>query len=381
MPVYRRADIVMARGEGCYLFDESGKRYLDFASGIAVNALGHGHKHVVATLKSQADTLWHCSNMYRIPQQEKLAARLVEATFADTVFFCSSGTEAVEAGLKILRRAQAPKFRVITFEGGFHGRTFAGISAGGNEKAREGYAPLLPGFDRVPFGDLAAVKAAVTKETAGMLIEAVQGEGGIRAAAPEFLQGLRKLCDEHNLLLMMDEVQCGMGRTGKLFAYEHAGITPDLVSVAKGIGAGFPLAALLATEKAAANMTPGSHGSTYGSNPLAMSVGNAVLDVMLEPGFLEHVNAMGGVLKASLEELAERHPHLITEVRGEGLMLGLKTSVSNYALADKLRAAGLLTAPAAGDSVIRILPPLVINRSHVEEAASILNHTLKGGFA
>ncbi len=381
MPVYRRADIVMARGEGCYLFDESGKRYLDFATGIAVNALGHGHPRVVAALKEQADKLWHCSNMYRIPQQEKLAARLVEATFADTVFFCSSGTEAVEAGLKIMRRAQAPRFRIITFEGGFHGRTFAGISAGGNEKAREGYAPLLPGFDRVKFDDLAAVEAAITKETAGVLIEAIQGEGGIRAASKEFLRGLRKLCDEHGLLLMMDEVQCGMGRSGKLFAYEHAGITPDLVSVAKGIGNGFPLAALLSTAAAAEKMTPGSHGSTYGSNPLAMSVGNAVLDVMLAPGFLENVKEMGAVLKESLEELAGRHPHLVTEVRGEGLMLGLKTSVSNYALADKLRAAGLLTAPAAGDLIIRILPPLVIGKEHVEEAVSILNHTLKGGLS
>jgi acetylornithine/N-succinyldiaminopimelate aminotransferase len=381
MPVYRRSDIVMSRGEGAYLFDEAGKRYLDFATGIAVNALGHGHPHVVAALKAQADVLWHCSNMYRIPLQEKLAERLVAATFADTVFFCSSGTEAVEAGIKIIRKyhyaSGSNRQRIITFEGGFHGRTYAGISAGGNDAAREGFGQLLPGFDRVKFDDIDAVKAAITPETAGILIEAVQGEGGVRAASPAFLQGLRALCDEHGMLLMMDEVQCGMGRTGTLFAFEQAGIKPDVVSTAKGIGTGFPLAATLTTERAASGMTPGSHGSTYGSNPLAMSVGNAVLDIMLAPGFFTHVQEMGTALKAALMEVAASFPHIITEVRGYGLMLGIKTSISNYALAANLRANGLLTAPAVGDGVIRILPPLIITKEHISQATTILNDTLK----
>ena len=381
MPVYRRCDIIMERGEGCYLFDAEGKRYLDFATGIAVNALGHGHPHLVAALQEQAAKLWHCSNMYRIPGQERLAARLVAATFADTVFFCSSGAEAVEAGIKLIRRyhyaaGRPARNRIITFEGGFHGRTFAGISAGGNARAREGYAPLLPGFDHVPFGDLAAVEAAITQETAGILIEAVQGEGGVRVAKPEFLQALRALCDTNGLLLMMDEVQCGMGRTGTLLAFEQAGIVPDVSTIAKGIGGGFPLAATLATERAASAMTPGTHGSTYGSNPLAMAVGNAVLDVMLEPGFLPQVRAMGEALKSALQAVAQEFPARITEVRGVGLMLGLRVAGDHYTLADRLRARGLLTAPAVNDNVIRILPPLIIEQSHIEEACAVLRDTL-----
>lgn len=381
MPVYRRSGLVMVRGEGCALFDADGKRYLDFATGIAVNALGHGHPHVVQALKTQADRLWHCSNLYRIPGQERLAERLVAVSFADTVFFCSSGVEAVETGLKIIRRyhytnGQPKRHRIVTFEGGFHGRTFAGISAGGNAAAREGYTPLLPGFDRVPFNDISVVESAVTAETAGILIEAVQGEGGVRAADPAFLKGLRQLCDREGLLLMMDEVQCGMGRSGMLFAFEQAGITPDLAATAKGIGNGFPLGALLATERASACMTPGSHGSTYGSNPLAMSVGNAVLDVMLAPGFFEHVRVMGKALKTMLEDVAGECPRHITEVRGVGLMLGLRVTVPNAELAAKLRARGLLTAPSVGDNVIRILPPLIIERAHVDEAAAILRAVL-----
>lgn len=371
MPVYRRADVAMVRGEGCYLFDDSGKRYLDFATGIAVNALGHGHPHVVRALTQQAEVLWHCSNMYRIPLQEKLAERLVDATFADSVFFCSSGTEAVEAGIKMLRRAQFPRFRIITFDGGFHGRTYAGISAGGTEKAREGFAPLLPGFDRVAFGDIAAVEAAITAETAGVLIEPVQGEGGVRVASAEFLRGLRALCDKRGLLLMLDEVQCGMGRTGALFAHEQAEIAPDILTAAKGIGNGFPLAAVLATERVAKHMTPGSHGSTYGSNPLAMAVGNAVLDVMLASGFFAGVQVAAISLRAALERLPG-----VEEVRGMGLMLGLKVAGDHYALAARLRENGLLTAPAAGEAVIRILPPLVIGQKEIDEAADILHRTL-----
>ncbi|MBV8938223.1 MAG: aspartate aminotransferase family protein [Alphaproteobacteria bacterium] len=384
MPVYRRSDIQMVRGEGCYLFDENGRRYLDFATGIAVNALGHCHPHLVAALKQQADTLWHCSNLYRIPQAEELASRLVEATFADSIFFCSSGAEAVECGIKILRRfhhaaANPQRQRIIVFEGGFHGRTMAGISAGGNEHAREGYQPLLPGFDRVAFNDLAAVERAVTPETAGILLEPVQGEGGVRVAAPAFLRGVRQLCDRQGLLLMLDEVQCGMGRTGTLFAHETAGIAPDVMAAAKGIGGGFPLAACLATARAAACMTPGSHGSTYGANPLAMAVGNAVMDIIYDKKFMLNVREIGKILQESLEAISTRFPARIETVRGTGLMLGLKTRGAPYALADALRANGLLTAPTAGDAVIRILPPLIITQAEVDEAAMILEQTLAEG--
>lgn len=381
LPVYRRSDIVMARGEGCYLFDDTGKRYLDFATGIAVNALGHCHPSVTHALKEQADTLWHCSNLYRVPALERFASKLVDATFADTVFFCSSGTEAVEAAVKMIRRHHWAKgngrWRIITFEGGFHGRTYTGISAGGNDKAREGFAPLLEGFDRVAFGDLAAVERAVSAETAAIMIEPIQGEGGIRVAGAEFLRGLRALANRHGLLLMCDEVQCGMGRSGTLFAHEQAGIAPDLMTVAKGIGNGFPLAALLATEHAASAMTPGSHGSTYGANPLAMRVGEAVLEVMLAPGFLPNVREMGEALSGMLQRLAERFPRVIAEVRGRGLMLGLRVHGDHYALAGQLRQAGLLTAPAVSDAVIRILPPLILGQAQIDEAESIFSSLLE----
>ena len=378
LPVYRRSDIVIARGEGPYLFSPDGTRYLDFAAGIAVNALGHCHPHVVKALKSQADILWHCSNMYRMPGLERLADRLTDATFADRVFFCNSGTEAVECGLTMIRKYHASasgkgkkRYRVITMAGGFHGRTLACISAGGNEIARKGYEPLMDGFDRAEFNNLASVEALIGDETAGILVEAIQGEGGIRCATPEFMRGLRALADKHGLLLFVDEVQCGMGRTGHMFAYEHAGITPDIVSVAKGIGNGFPLGACLATKQAASGMTPGSHGSTYGGNPLAMAVGNAVLDVLLAPGFFEHVKDMGALLKTRMMELVQDFPQLLKEVRGEGLMLGLKAAVPHTEMVAKLRAARLLTAPAE-DNVIRITPPLVIEREHVDEAMEIL---------
>ncbi|MDE3038048.1 MAG: aspartate aminotransferase family protein [Pseudomonadota bacterium] len=402
LPVYRRSNITITRGEGAYLFAEDGTRYLDFAAGIAVNALGHCHPQVVAALKKQADVLWHCSNMYRMPGLERLADRLTEATFADKVFFCNSGAEAVECGLKMIRKyfstfpwsgevaessdaggsIPAPaipppggggRYRIITVEGGFHGRTLACISAGGNDIARRGYAPLMDGFDRVEFNNLKAVEAAITPETAAILAEPIQGEGGIRETSIEFLRGLRALCDGHGLLLFLDEVQCGMGRTGALFAHEQAGITPDIVSVAKGIGNGFPLAACLATDRAASGMTPGSHGSTYGSNPLAMAVGNAVLDVMLAPGFFARVEKIGAALKAGLEELAQDFPALIAEVRGRGLMLGLKTRVPPLDMVEKWRAAKLLAAPAE-DNVIRITPPLIITETHVQEALRIMRN-------
>ena len=379
IPVYRRADIAMQRGEGSWLFDTSGKRYLDFATGIAVNALGHSHPALVAALQAQASQLWHCSNMYRIPEQERLAARLTNAADMDAAFFCSSGGEAVEAGLKMLRRTQhrQGRNRVITFQGGFHGRSFAGISAGGNEKARQGYAPLLPGFDQVAFGNITALEAAITPQTAGILIEPIQGEGGVYAADTVFLQDLRRLADAHGLLLMCDEVQCGMGRSGALFAYQLAGIRPDIVSVAKGIGNGFPLGATLVTRPVADAMTPGSHGSTYGSNPLAMAVGNAVLDVMLAEGFFEAVQTRSALLHAELNALVTRFPALLKAVRGVGLMIGLVTQVDNYALADRLRDAGLLTAPAAGDKVVRILPPLNVAEEEIHHAISLLQTVLK----
>lgn len=379
LPVYRRSDLTIVRGEGVYLYDDAGKRYLDFASGIAVNALGHCHPHLVNALQEQAATLWHCSNLYRMPGQRRLAERLVAATFADTAFFCSSGTEAVEAGVKMIRRyfyakGEAHRHRIITLEGAFHGRTFVGISASGHPQAVAGYAPLLPGFDHVPFGDLAALEAAITPDTAAILLEPVQGEGGIRVLPDAYLRSARALCDRHGLLLFLDEVQCGMGRTGKLFAHEWTGVTPDLMAVAKGIGNGFPLAALLATERAASGMSPGSHGSTYGANPLAMAVGNAVLDVMQEVSFFDNLSEISDYLVSSLRRLQGELPHIIREVRGRGLMLAiaLVDGIDYRAFADSLRHKGLLTSPAVSPQVIRILPPLIITRAQVDEAVAAL---------
>jgi acetylornithine/N-succinyldiaminopimelate aminotransferase len=376
LPVYRRSDIVIAKGEGAYLFSPEGTRYLDFASGIAVNALGHGHPHLVAALKTQADTLWHCSNMYRTEGLFRFADRLAALSFADQIFFGSSGSEAVEAGLKMIRKyhdatGNPERYRVITMSGGFHGRSLACISAGGNEVARNGYTPLVDGFDRATFNDLASVEALIGNQTAGILVEPLQGEGGINLATPEFLQGLRALADKHGLLLFFDEVQCGMGRMGSLFAYEQFGVTPDIMSVAKGIGGGFPLSACLVTAKVGAVMTPGSHGSTYGANPLAMAVGNAVLDVMLEAEFLPRVRRVGTYLEQGLRALVERFPQQLEQVRGKGLMLGLKVRTPLMPMVDALRAAGLLTAPCE-NNVIRLLPPLIIEQAHADEALSII---------
>lgn len=380
LPVYRRSDIRMVRGQGSYLVDDAGKKYLDFAIGIGVNALGHGHPRVVEALKKQADQLWHCSNYYYHEGVETLAAKLVKHTFADTVFFCSTGTEAVECAVKMARRyfyslslrERALRHRIITFEGGFHGRSFMGISAGGNETARVGYAPLLDGFDRVAFKDIEAVKAAITEETAGILCEPIQGEGGIIEAEIDFLKALRTLADEHGILLITDEVQSGMGRSGTLFAFEASGIEPDICATAKGIGNGFPLAACLATERVGQCMTPGSHGSTYGANPLAMAVGNAVLDVMLEDGFLQEAQQKSAYYKAELQKLAAQFPVTIQAVRGRGFMLGLHIKGDHYALAETLRGAGLLTAPCAGDSVIRLYPPLTVDKSELSESIALL---------
>jgi acetylornithine/N-succinyldiaminopimelate aminotransferase len=371
MPVYPRSPVRPVRGEGVYLYGEGGEKYLDFASGIAVNLLGHGHPHLTEAIKRQAETLIHVSNLYGSPQGEALAQRLVDLTFADTVFFTNSGAEAVECAIKTARRyhhhhGRPEKNVLITFSNAFHGRTMATISATDQSKLRDGFAPLLAGFTFVAFDDLDAARAAVDERTAGFLLEPVQGEGGIRPASPAFMQGLRRLCDEHDLMLVLDEVQCGVARTGTLFAYEQYGIQPDILASAKGIGGGFPMGACLATEKAAAGMVVGTHGSTYGGNPLAMAAGSAVLDVVANEEFLAHVRRMGERLRGALEQMIPNHDHLFESVRGLGLMLGIKMKTDSRALVTYLRDQGLLTV-AAGDNVLRILPPLVIEDSHVAE--------------
>jgi acetylornithine/N-succinyldiaminopimelate aminotransferase len=366
---YLRAPLRFTRGEGVWLIAEDGERYLDFAAGVAVNSLGHAHPHLVAALKDQADKVWHLSNLYEVPGQESLGRRLTDATFADKVFFTNSGAEALECAIKTARRyhfakGHAGKYHIITFDGAFHGRTIATIAAGGQEKYIEGFGPKAPGFLKVPFGDIGAVKDAITEETAAILIEPVQGEGGIRSVPKEFMQELRQLCDEYGLLLILDEVQSGVGRTGRLFAHEWAGVTPDIMAVAKGIGGGFPLGACLATNEAAAGMVAGTHGSTYGGNPLAMAVGNAVLDVVLEESFLEHVRDVALVFRQGLAALKDRFPEVIEDVRGEGLLLGIKAKVPVADLLKAIRAEKLLGVPA-GDNVLRIMPPLTVT---VEEA-------------
>jgi acetylornithine/N-succinyldiaminopimelate aminotransferase len=375
-PTYARADIVFTRGEGAWLVAENGARYLDFASGVAVLSLGHDHPHLVATLKAAAEKPWHLSNLYRIPQAERLAERLAEATFADVVFFANSGAEAVECAIKTARKYHAAngapeRYRLITFEGAFHGRTLATIAAGGNPKYIDGFGPAVDGFDQVPFADLDAVEAAITDQTAGVLLEPIQGEGGLRVFPHDFLTKLRALCDARGLLLVLDEVQCGVGRTGKFLACEHSGVKPDIVALAKGLGGGFPIGACLATREAAKGMTLGAHGSTFGGNPLATAVGGAVLDVVLGEGFLARVAGLGALLRQRLAELEDRYPTVIETVRGEGLMFGLKTRVPNGEFAAAARAEGLLTV-LAGDNVVRLLPPLVVDESDISQAATRL---------
>ncbi|MBT4769861.1 MAG: aspartate aminotransferase family protein [Rhodospirillaceae bacterium] len=379
MPTYSPADLAFDRGEGAYLFTADGQRYLDFASGIGVTCLGHSHPHLVRALQEQAAKLWHCSNLFAIEGQKRLAERLVAASFADSVFFCNSGAEAVECGIKMVRKyhhetGHPEKFRIICAENAFHGRTLADLAAGGQEKHLAGFGPKVEGFDHVPFGNMNALRNAIGPETGAILIEPVQGEGGVRPAEPDYLIKLRQTADEFGLLLFFDEVQCGMGRTGKLFAHEWAGVTPDIVAAAKGIGGGFPLGACLARERAAEVMGFGSHGSTYGGNPLAMAAANAVLDVMLEDGFLAHVTSMGERLTALVADVAARHPAVLSGVRGLGLMLGIECVVPNRDLMAKLRDNGLLTV-AAGDNVLRLLPPLIVEESHIDEAVAILDAT------
>ena len=381
LPTYNRADVAFVRGEGPYLFAEDGQRYLDFGAGIAVNAFGHAHPKLVAALTEQAGKLWHTSNLYRVPGQESLSKRLVENTFADTVFFTNSGVEACELAFKMARRYQyvsgrAERFRIITFEGAFHGRTLAGIAAGGQAKYLEGFGPKVDGFDSIPAGDLKAVEAAIVPQTAAILVEPIQGEGGVRVLSAEFLRGLRALCDKHGLLLIFDEIQTGVGRTGKLFAYEWLDIAPDIMPIAKGIGGGYPLGACLATAEAAKGMTPGTHGSTYGGNPLGMEVGNAVLDLVLAPDFLPHVEAIGNYLCQQLAGLLAEHPAVFEEVRGQGLLLGLKLRVPNTEFVAAARKQGLLVV-GAGDNVVRLLPPLIIEEAQVREAMAMLSAAAK----
>jgi acetylornithine/N-succinyldiaminopimelate aminotransferase len=377
LPTFARADLSFERGEGPWLITPEGERYLDFAAGIAVNSLGHAHPHLVEALQAQATKLWHVSNLFQIPEGEKLAQRLVEATFADTVFFTNSGAESLECAIKMARKHHAvngnpERYRIVTFEGAFHGRTLATIAAGGQKKYLEGFGPKVEGFDQVPFGDHEALKAAIGPETAAILIEPVQGEGGVRSVPPQCLRGLRELCDAEGLLLIFDEVQTGVGRTGKLFAYQHSGVTPDIMAIAKGIGGGFPMGACLATAEAGKGMTAGTHGTTFGGNPLAMAVGNAVLDVVLKPGFLENVERVALLMKQRLAEIKDRHPGVIEDIRGEGLLLGIKAKVPNTDLVAALREEKLLSV-GAGDNVVRFLPPLIIDDAIVTEAVKRLD--------
>src|SRR5450631_4243672 len=372
LPTYARVDLAFERGDGAWLITAAGDRYLDFTSGVAVNALGHVHPHMVKALTEQAQKLWHVSNLYRIPEGEKLADRLCAATFADTVFFQNSGAEAIECAIKMARKYQyasgkPERFRIITFEGAFHGRTLAAIAATGNKKYLEGFGPPVEGFDQVPFADLEATKKAIGPATAAILIEPIMGEGGVRVVPVPFLRALRKLCDDNGLLLIFDEIQTGFARTGDMFAYQHTGVVPDIMPIAKALGGGFPVGACLATAEAAKGMTPGTHGSTFGGNELAMAVGNAVMDVMTAPGFIENVRKNALVFKQRLAELKDRHASVIAEVRGEGLLMGLRMVPPVGEMVDELRAEKMITV-AAGDNVVRLLPPLIIGETEIAEA-------------
>jgi acetylornithine/N-succinyldiaminopimelate aminotransferase len=381
MPNYNRAELAFERGEGAYLFDTAGRRFLDFGAGIATSSLGHAHPRLTAAIAEQAGRVIHVSNLYRIPQAERLAQRFVDASFADSVLFCNSGAEANEGMVKAMRKTMSDagsqeRYRVICFEGAFHGRTLAMLAATGNAKYLAGFGPEVDGFDHVPFNNLNALKAAITQETAGILIEPVQGEGGVRPAQLQFLRDLRATCDEFGILLGLDEVQSGMGRTGKLFAHEWAGIAPDVISIAKGIAGGFPMGAILAKEKVAKALAPGSHGTTFGGSPLACAAANAVLDVLLAPGFLNNVQATSDYLWQGLEALAARHPQVFTGVRGAGLLVGLKCAVPNSLVQDAALAEGLLTV-AAGDNVLRLAPPLIIGRPECDEALFLLDRAAR----
>jgi len=374
LPTYARVDLAFERGEGAWLLTAEGDRYLDFTSGVAVNALGHAHPRLVRAVEEQARKLWHVSNLYRIPEAEKLADRLCAISFADTVFFQNSGAEAIECAIKMARKYQSAsgkpeRYRIITFEGAFHGRTLAAIAATGNKKYLEGFGPPVDGFDQVAFADLEATKKAIGPATAAILIEPIMGEGGVRVVPHAFLRALRKLCDQHGLLLIFDEIQSGLGRTGHMFAYEQSGVTPDVMTLAKALGGGFPVGACLATAEASKGMTTGTHGSTFGGNPLAMAVGNAVLDTMLADGFLEKVRKNGLLLKQRLAEIKDRHAAVVAEVRGEGLLVGLRMVTPSSELIDELRAEKMITV-GAGDNVVRLVPPLIISEAEIAEAVA-----------
>jgi acetylornithine/N-succinyldiaminopimelate aminotransferase len=370
MSTYARQDLAFERGEGSYLYTADGRRYLDFGSGIAVTSLGHAHPHLVQAVQAQAAKLWHTSNLFRIPEQERLAQRLVDHSFADKAFFCNSGAEANEGAVKCARKyfavsGKPEKFRIITFEGAFHGRTLAMLAATNNAKYLEGFGPKVEGFDQVEFS-LKAAKAAITPETAAIMIEPIQGESGIRSVPTEMLRGLRQLCDEHDLLLILDEVQTGMGRTGKLFAYEWSGITPDIISLAKGLGGGFPVGAVLATAEAAKGMTPGTHGTTFGGNIMSMTAGNAVLDVMLEPGFFDGVQKRSSYFMQQLVMLKDRYPEVIEDVRGQGFLMAVKTRIPNTEFQTALRDEHVLGV-LAGDNTLRLIPPLIVPEKDIVE--------------
>ncbi len=381
MPTYGRFELAFEKGDGPYLYTTDGKRFLDFGSGIAVTALGHAHPHLVAALKDQAEKLWHTSNLYEIPGQRRLAERLVENSFADTAFFCNSGAEALECSIKMARKYHSAngspeKYRVITAEGAFHGRTLATLAAGGQAKHLEGFGPVTDGFDQVSFGNINELRGAITPETAAILVEPIQGEGGIRPIGQNFLKGLRAAADEFGLLLIFDEVQTGMGRTGHLFAHEKFGITPDIMALAKGLGGGFPVGACLATSEAAKGMTPGTHGSTFGGNPLACAAANAVLDILLADGFIETVRERADYFKGCLEALVKKYSTVVSDVRGAGLLVGLKCLGLNSDLVAACLRHGLLIVPA-GDNVIRLLPPLNITKEQLDEALELLEASLK----
>ncbi len=376
MPTYARADLAFERGEGAWLWSTEGKRYLDFGSGVAVTALGHCHPRLVNALTAQATKVWHTSNLYRVPGQETVAAKLISATFADTVFFCNSGAEAMECCIKMARKyhydgGEPQRNRIICATGAFHGRTLATIAAGGQEKHLKGFAPVVEGFDHVPYGNLNELRAAIGPNTAAIMVETVQGEGGVVPCDPDYLRRLRATADEFGILLIFDEVQTGMGRTGSLFAHQRLGVAPDIMGTAKGLGGGFPVGACLATEKAARGMTPGSHGSTFGGNPLAMAVASEVIDVMTEPGFMDAVEARSAYLRTGLDRLAEMFPTQISEIRGVGLLIGIKPVMPNTDLIAKLRDKGLLTV-GAGDNVVRLLPPLIVSNAEIDHALAIL---------
>ena len=377
LETYARRQLSFSHGKGCYLFSTSNEKYLDFVSGIAVNALGHCHDHLVKTMQNQAEKLWHVSNAFEIPEQEKLAKRLVKNTFADHVIFMNSGAEATEASIKIARKyfyekGQKNKNRIITFKGAFHGRTLASLFAANNPDHTKGFEPKVDGFDQVDFGDHEGLKNTINKNTAAIMVESIFGEGGIKVIPSECLIGLRKICDENDLLLILDEVQCGIGRTGKFFAFEWSGIQPDIVPIAKGIGGGFPIGACLVNKKAGSGMKPGSHGSTFGGNPLAMSIGNAVLDIIFEKNFLENVFSLGNYFDEQLLKIKKKFPNIIEDVRGRGLLKGIKLKVENLTFINQLFEHKLLVVKAS-ENVVRLLPPLIVNKNEIDEAISIID--------